>query len=120
MSVSSISSAFVSAVLPKVTDWINNPAPEKATPAVQAIEPLIPDVGNLVNNLSGGNLNLNCASLTAPPPIGADIEQNPVRDLNQLRCDLFDILGGLHRETPDIVGMRINVDKARSEIGSIA
>jgi len=119
MSVSSLSSALISAAFPKATEWINSPAPEQATSAVQAIEILIPDVGNLINNLPGGSLVADCASLVAPPVVDV-VEENLVRDLNELVCDLFDILAGLHREIPDAVGMRIDIDKAQSEIGSIA
>lgn len=121
-SVSAISKS-VSAALPMVTEWINNPTHDQAGPAIEAIEPIIAPLAELVVNLPDSDLNLDCQNLPAPPE-----PPTLAVSANKLLCFLLDILSGIRKGCdaqedsdlgPIVDEVQADFDKANEEVQAI-
>ncbi|GJC85373.1 hypothetical protein ColLi_08211 [Colletotrichum liriopes] len=91
--LASISSQVETGILPLATAWADTPDPAKATAAVQAIETLLPAIGEVANGLPDGQKIFDCPAIAAPGK--RQNAQEVTRLLQKINCELLKILGGL-------------------------
>lgn len=109
-SLASISTQ-ISSAMPLLNDWLDAPDSDKASSAIEAINHITGQVGDLIQNLpDGGGILNNCE---------AEGEGLPY-ELNRMLCELIDMLGGLQSgQTAELTPVNSIIEGVRGDAGEV-